>query len=255
MWGPVVVLLGLAAHSFFSPRSQLFGPVFTHGDRRGDRVALTFDDGPNEPYTGQILDLLEARGVKATFFVVGANALRYPETVRRASSLGMEIGNHGFDHRVMAGKSGADLLWQVAQTQQALERIGGETPAWFRPPRGFRGPGLFEQTRRCGLAVAEWSNMPRDWTCPGAEVIAVRVLKKLKPGDIILLHDGERDTAGGDRSQTVRALPLILDGIRDRGLRAVTLTELAAGGGRGLRDYRQLTGRTRTAPAAEREPD
>ena len=251
----MIVLVGLAAHSFLSPRSQLFGPAFTHGNRQGSLVALTFDDGPNEPYTGQVLDVLEARGVRATFFLVGENALRHPDTVRRQKDLGMEIGNHGYDHRVLAGQPEPELQRQVALTQRVVQDITAEPPTWFRPPRGFRGPGLFAQTRRCGLAVAEWSNMPRDWTRPGADVIARRVLGKLRPGDIILLHDGERNAAGADRSQTVQALPLILDGIEARGLRAVTLTELAAGGGRGLGDYRRLSSR-RTAASGDAEgPD
>jgi peptidoglycan/xylan/chitin deacetylase (PgdA/CDA1 family) len=250
----VVVLVALAVHSLFSPRSQLFGPVFTHGSRQGSLVALTFDDGPNEPYTGQVLDILEARGVRATFFLVGENALRHPDTVRRQKALGMEIGNHGFDHRVLAGQQESELQRQVAQTQRVLEELTSAAPVWFRPPKGFRGPGLFAQTRRCGLAVAEWSNMPKDWTRPGASVIARRVLDRLRPGDIVLLHDGERNTAGADRSQTVEALPLILDGIEARGLRAVTLTELAAEGGRGLRDYRAFSGR-KQAPVAPGEGD
>ena len=238
--GPGIVVLFLAARAMLSPGSQMCGPVFVHGDRRGDCVALTFDDGPSEPYTGQVLDILQARGVKATFFLVGENALRFPDSVRREAALGMEIGNHSMTHPNMILRRPSSVFWEVAQTESILETLTGIRPRWFRPPHGFRDPRLFQQTRRLDLPVAGWSNMPKDWTTPGMDVIVQRVLNQLKPGDIILLHDGENAMAGGDRSQTVRALPYILDGIAARGLKPVTLSELARKGGLGLRDYRRM---------------
>lgn len=203
-------------------------------------VALTFDDGPNDPYTTQILDILKARGAKATFFLIGENALQFPDTVRREAAEGMEIGNHTYNHGSMVRAMNQTLDWQIDKTQETLKKLVGFEPRWFRPPHGFRDPRLFSRTRRDDLAVAEWSNMPRDWTRPGTDVIVKRTLGKLEPGDIILLHDGMTVYVGGDRSQTVAALPRILDGIQARGLRCVTLSELAANGGRGLKDYRQL---------------
>ncbi len=235
-----VLVAYLFVHSTLSPRSQLFGPAFIHGDRKGDMVALTFDDGPNEPYTGQILNILKARGVKATFFVIGENALQFPDAVRREAAEGMEIGNHSYNHGSMVRARNATIDWQINQTQEVIQRLVGFEPIWFRPPHGFRDVRLFSKTRHDDLAVVEWSNMPRDWTRPGADVIVERTLRHLKPGDIILLHDGDNVYVGGDRSQTVAALPHIIDGIQARGLRCVTLSELAARGGRGLRDYRRI---------------
>jgi peptidoglycan/xylan/chitin deacetylase (PgdA/CDA1 family) len=238
--GVGVVLAYFMVNSLLSHTSQVCGPAFTHGNRKGDAVAITFDDGPNEPYTGQILDVLEAYHAKATFFLIGENVLQFPGTVRREVCAGMEIGNHSFNHQMVITESNANLLWQITQTQETIGQVAGVTPAWFRPPRGFRDPRLSVYTKRNDLAVAEWSNMPRDWTCPGTEVIVKRTLDKLKPGDIILLHDGKTVYVGGDRSQTVEALPAILEGIRARGLRCVTLSELASGGGRGLKTFRRL---------------
>ena len=238
--GAGVVLAYFMVNSLLSHRSQVCGPAFTHGNRRGGAVALTFDDGPNEPYTGRILDILNAYGVKATFFLIGENVLQFPETVRREVRDGMEIGNHSFNHETVIAESNSNLLWQITRTQETIAQVAGVTPTWFRPPRGFRDPRLSLYTKRNDLAVAEWSNMPRDWTCPGTDVIVKRTLDRLKPGDIILLHDGKTVYVGGDRSQTVEALPLILEGIRARGLRCVTLSELAEGGGRGLKTYRSL---------------
>jgi len=238
--GPGIIFLWFALHSVLSPKSQVCGPAFTHGSRHGDLVALTFDDGPNEPYTGRILDILQARDIRATFFIIGENAQQFPETVRRENALGMEIGNHTYNHKILLHESSTTLAWQITHTQDTLDSIAGLRPVWFRPPHGFRDPRLFAMTRRNGLAVAEWSNMPKDWTRPGTAVIVKRTLDKLKPGDIILLHDGDSIYVGGDRSQTVEALPAILDGIAARGLKPVTLSELAGAGGRGLKDYTRL---------------
>ncbi len=238
--GPGLVLLYFAVHAMLSPRSQVCGPAFTHGNRHGDEVALTFDDGPNEPYTDEILSILKKNHVKATFFVVGENALRYPEALRHEVQDGMEIGNHSYSHPYMIPEKSSTMFWQIQKTEQIIERIAGVRPEWFRPPHGFRDPRLFRQTRRLDLTVVEWSNMPRDWTRPGIDVIVQRTLNALKPGDIILLHDGDNIIHGGDRSQTVAALPYILAGLKSRGLKPVTLSQLAKSGGRGLRDYRRF---------------
>jgi len=228
--GPLFfVIFAAVAHGVLSPRSELYGPVLVHGDRHGDSVALTFDDGPNEPYTSQVLDILKARGVRATFFLVGINARNYPETVRRIVAEGHEIANHSFTHPYLIREGGESMLWQIDETQRTLEEISGVRPRWFRPPHGFRDPRLFPKTRRLSLDVCEWSNMPRDWTRPGTRVIVDRVLRDLQPGDIVLLHDGAGTVHGGDRSQTVEALPRILDALAARGLRPVTVTQIATG--------------------------
>jgi peptidoglycan/xylan/chitin deacetylase (PgdA/CDA1 family) len=240
--GVGLLLFGFLSRSLLSPSSQVLGPAFTHGDRRVPEVALTFDDGPNEPYTGRILDILEARRVKATFFLVGENVRRFPGTVRREAALGMELGNHTMHHANLVGRSGGAIFREMEEAQEAIEQTCGVEPLWFRPPHGFRDPRLFRQAARLDLAVAEWSVMPKDWTQPGMPAIVQRVLNTVKPGDIILLHDGVNAT-GGDRSETVEALPYILDGLEARGLKPVTLSELAASGGRGLRGYRRLEDR------------
>ena len=155
--GAGLALLYLLSRSVLAPSSQVLGPVFTHGTSRVPQVALTFDDGPNEPYTGQILDILEARRVKATFFLVGVNVQRYPGTVQREATLGMELGNHTMHHADLLGRSGKTIFQEIAEAQEAIEEVSGVQPRWFRPPHGFRDPRLFRQAERLGLSVAEWS--------------------------------------------------------------------------------------------------
>ncbi len=142
-----VLLATLWAHSVLSHRSQVFGPAFTHGDRNGDMVALTFDDGPNDPYTTQILDILQARSVKATFFIIGENAMQFPDTVRREVAEGMELGNHTYNHGSVVRAQSQTIEWQIDETQETLQRIAGVQPKWFRPPHGFRDPRLFTKTQ------------------------------------------------------------------------------------------------------------
>ena len=230
-FGITLLVLALIAHSTFAPRSRMWGPVFSHASRHCDCVAVTFDDGPNEPYTSEILRILKADHAHATFFLIGENALTYPGTVREIVRDGNEIGNHSFTHPRLIEEGGSQMAWQVDHTQDVLEQISGIAPRWFRPPYGTRDPRLFPKTRREDLRVAEWSKMSRDWTKPGVDRIVSRTLKHLKPGDIILLHDGDNTIHGGDRSETVAALPFILAGIRARGLTPVTVSELAARSG------------------------
>lgn len=222
-----IFLIFLAARATMSPRSHLWGPIFDHASRKSPYVAITFDDGPNEPYTSEILAVLKRYHVRATFFLIGENALTYPGTVRKILADGNEIGNHTFSHPHLPDERGSAILWQIDHTEDVLDQISGVRPIWFRPPYGFRDPRLFPKTHREGLRVVEWSNMPRDWTRPGTKVIVKRTLEHLKPGDIILLHDGDNTIHGGDRSQTVAALPAIIQGIEARGLTPVTISQLA----------------------------
>ena len=120
--------------------------------------------------------------MKATFFLIGVNALTYPDAVRRIASEGHEIGNHTFTHPYMIREGGETMLSQIEETNKAIEEVAGVAPHWFRPPHGFRDPRLFPKTRRMGLEVVEWSNMPRDWTRPGTDVIVKRTLKELLRG-------------------------------------------------------------------------
>jgi peptidoglycan/xylan/chitin deacetylase (PgdA/CDA1 family) len=200
---------------------------------RGE-VALTFDDGPAPIYTRQILDELQAAGAQATFFVVGAHAQRYPDLVRAELAGGNAVGNHSFTHQDLAGKSVADVRWQLASTSSTLRSITGDTCLWlFRPPYGLGGfdANALAEAHREGFTVVIWDVWALDWQRPGTAVIAQRIITRLHSGAIILLHDGGSNTFTPDRSQTADALPAILAAIHQRGLRAVTLPRLLTDAG------------------------
>jgi peptidoglycan/xylan/chitin deacetylase (PgdA/CDA1 family) len=210
------------------PTSQLLGKALVRGPSTGRAVALTFDDGPAEPFTGQILDLLGQHRAPATFFCCGKNVDRFPSLVRRMRDEGHTVGNHTYSHRFFYLKGRKTIEAELDRTQSSIERATGQTPRLFRPPYGGRWFGLFPALRERGLTDVQWSDTGYDWivrNSPGE--IARLALAKLKPGSIILLHDGREPRAPGevDASRTVAALPAILDGARAAGLEFASLAE------------------------------
>lgn len=216
-----VVLVGMLER-----RAPVFGRIFWRG--RSDRrdVALTFDDGPNEPYTSQVLDILSACGVKATFFVIGENAERLPGTVQRAAREGHEIGNHAYGHGVLPLKGPRAIRDQIARTSSLIERLTGTRPASFRAPHGWRNPWVAFAARRERIRPVAWTLGVWDTDRPGADVIVQRTFSGMRNGCVLLLHDGRGTERGADASQLVDALPAIIHGLRERGYRFLTLSEL-----------------------------
>jgi peptidoglycan/xylan/chitin deacetylase (PgdA/CDA1 family) len=224
-----ICLVGLYIYVWSIPSLQLFGPAILRGSGNGNRIALTFDDGPCAGYTEPILDILRERGVKATFFVCGQNVERSPEILRRVQAEGHTIGNHGYSHPFPFFHSRAFFARQIDLTQEAIEKATGKRPKLFRPPFGARWLGLHPVLKARGLCLVNWSETAYDWKL-GTEGIVREALKNLVPGSIILLHDGRNacppETV--DRSQTVKALPAILDGAMKAGFTFVSLEELLA---------------------------
>lgn len=220
--------LGLLAFGAVHPAAGVFGRVVWRGDGGRAVVALTFDDGPNEPCTSRLLDVLRAEGVRATFFLVGANAESHPDVVRRIAAEGHSIGNHSYNHRALIACSRAALAEELDRTQAALTRISGRAPELFRPPFGFRDPRVLAAARARGLTTVQWSVVAWDWRRPGAERIADAVLRGAGPGSIVLLHDGSETERGADREQTVEAVRRLVPALRGRGLSFVTVDELLA---------------------------
>lgn len=221
-----IAALALAGHIFAVwPQSQVYGRIVTHGPADEPLVALTFDDGPNDPATSRILDVLAAKGVHATFFVVGANAEVYPDTLRRAVTEGHAIGNHSYRHDKRDTRG--DLRYrELARTQDAVASIAGVRPAVYRSPGGYHTPWQLRAVRRAGLTTVHWDVQTRDWERPDPETIVDRVLGHVRPGAIVLMHDGDDTNHGTDRTLTVEALPLLIDALRARGYRFVTVPEL-----------------------------
>jgi peptidoglycan-N-acetylglucosamine deacetylase len=197
------------------------GRWFEHGGRDEPVVALTFDDGPNPPYTGRILDVLEDYGVPATFFCVGLNAVGLPAEIARIRSSGHAIANHTWSHAYLPDLSQDQLHEQIGRTSEVLAPRGASPAMLFRPPYGSRTPQIVDWLGRQETTVVLWDVDSGDWTMPGADAIADAVLKEVRPGSIILMHDG-----GGDRGQTAAALPTIIEGVHERGLRFVRLEEM-----------------------------
>lgn len=228
MWLMALVVLAPLAYGCYAartPSSQLFGDIYTHGPRAEKVVALTFDDGPNDPYTGQILDVLKQEGVHATFFCVGKNAEREPQTVRRIAAEGNEIGNHSYRHRKR--DTFLDLGYADAgRTNDILRGITGAAPHLYRAPNGFHTPWSLRAVAQRGLRAIGWDVESGDWDEPGVDTIVNRTVERVQSGSIILLHDGDNARLGTDRGQQAQAVRGIIQTLKGRGYRFVTITEM-----------------------------
>ena len=182
-------------------------------------VALTFDDGPHPGLTPQLLDILSAYGVRATFYVIGSRAVRHPRLVARIAAEGHEIGNHTWSHPSLHGYSNAGALSQVDRTSRAVIEATGRMPVTFRPPYGdFYSHQRLMLFQSRGMPTVFWSVDPEDWRRPGSDVVASRIVMRSRPGDIVLAHDIQ--------GPTVRAMPATIEGLVARGFRFATVSEL-----------------------------
>jgi peptidoglycan-N-acetylglucosamine deacetylase len=208
------------------PTSTFFRPVLVRGPRNANRVALTFDDGPAETYSSQVLDILREHHVPAAFFVCGQNVERHPELLRRIVAEGHEVGNHAYSHLFMYFKSRRRISDEIDRTQAVIQDVVGFHPKIFRPPYGSRWFGLVPALRERGMHLIQWSATGYDWK-KNAAGIARSALKEMHPGAVILLHDGRETLEGAavDRSATVEALPKIIVGARQKGYEFVPLSE------------------------------
>lgn len=202
--------------------------IIWRGQRGNHRVALTFDDGPHPIFTTQILEVLRQHQAPATFFPLGRNVERQPHLIQQMFADGHTIGNHSWRHSRLIFASRTRIRWEIVETSAAIQRITGQPPHFFRPPRGLTGWRALQLASRLGMRTVLWTLSTRDWQRPQARQIARRVLTKATDGAIILLHDAKYNDPEEDRSQTVQALPEIIRGLRARGFRLVTLTELAS---------------------------
>jgi len=189
-------------------------------------VALTFDDGPNDPCTSAILDILKAEGAKATFFLVGKNVEKLPETARRIVKEGHAVGNHSYDHPRFDQISRDQMVDQIARAEKAIQDVTGVRTDLFRPPYGLYGTNIDVICRGQAYRIAGWSASASDWNPCTQEQVARRLLERACPGAIFLLHDGYTTHPGADRWATVGAVKLIVKDLKARGYRFVTIPEL-----------------------------
>lgn len=196
--------------------------VIRHVPTKDKMVALTFDDGPSDTFTPQILELLKDYHAKATFFVIGSRIERYPHLIRGELALHNEIANHSYSHILLQGVSALAVYDELSKEQHAMMVVTGhEASHLFRPPRGRFGRSVLDAARESGYKIVLWSVDSRDWDNPGTAYIVRHVLKNTKSGDILLFHD-----QGGNRQQTVSALRAIIPELEHRGFQFVTVTEL-----------------------------
>jgi peptidoglycan-N-acetylglucosamine deacetylase len=197
-----------------------YTPAITAGGSRGDELALTFDDGPG-PYTQQLVRTLDALHVKATFFAIGSQERYFSAGTLAELHSGDAVGDHTETHPMMGLLSAHEQHEQLFEQILRVQILGGPTPHLFRPPYGSFDATTFRELRALHLLMVLWSDDTSDYAKPGAAAIAERALAGARPGAIILMHDG-----GGDRSQTIAALPAIVRGLRRRGLHPVTIPRL-----------------------------
>jgi peptidoglycan/xylan/chitin deacetylase (PgdA/CDA1 family) len=217
----------LAANSLW-PQSPFLGPNLSrlpeNAARRGE-VALTFDDGPDPEVTPRVLDLLDQAGARASFFCIGRRAAAHPEIVREIARRGHRVENHTWSHpNLFACYGPAAQRREVDQAQEVIEEATGRRPAFFRSPAGFRNPFLDRELWTAGLSLAAWTRRGYDTLESDPARVAARLLRGLRPGDVLLLHDGSALAGGGNRV-ALESLPRVLEGLSERGLRSVPLGE------------------------------
>jgi len=186
-------------------------------------VALTFDDGPWRGSTDKIVAILKANNVQATFFVLGGQAKGQRARLKSIAAGGNLIGTHSFKHAVMTKRSAAQNASDLKRCIQITESVTGQRMRWFRPPGGATNASVKKTAAKLGLRQVLWSVDTHDYTQPSANKIAAAAVKGSKNGSVVLMHDG-----GGNRTQTVKALPTILKQLRAKGYDFVTLDELVA---------------------------
>jgi peptidoglycan/xylan/chitin deacetylase (PgdA/CDA1 family) len=187
----------------------------------GRTIAITFDDGPSAKLTPQLLDILKARGIHATFFVVGENAAEYPDILKRAVAEGHEIGNHSWSHPQLTRLSADGVASQVEKTNTAIRAAIGHDPVLIRPPYGATNPRLDRLfNEKYGMKVILWSVDPLDWKYRNSAHVEKEILAQTGPGGIILSHD--------IHATTVAAMPATLDALIAKGYKFVTVSELIA---------------------------
>ncbi|WP_146547776.1 polysaccharide deacetylase family protein [Rummeliibacillus suwonensis] len=223
----LVISICYATFSYAADKGRKYyeqtGQVLWDVQTKEKVIALTFDDGPDPRYTSQILEVLAKYDAKATFFMLGKSAEKYPEIVKRQFNEGHELANHTYSHPFKIG--GSKLKEELKKTNDIIYNITGYAPTLFRPVGGIYTDDIINTAKKSGYKVVIWSWHldTQDWKSPGVRKISKKVLDGASPGDVVLFHDG-----GGNRTQTIKALEQILPVLKKRGYKFVTVSELMA---------------------------
>lgn len=194
------------------PAKKAKGELIWHGNYKGNIVYLTFDDGPSSKFTPQVLDILKKENVKATFFVLGKFAEKYPSIVKREYDEGHTIGNHTYSHISGYAADEDEIISELSRTDDIVKRITGSSPKYFRPPFGFFNYRFFIIAEGLDYRTVLWTIDVADWTKIKANEIEYRLISKVKGGYIVLLHDG-----GENREELIKALPAVIEKLRAKG--------------------------------------
>lgn len=196
--------------------------VFCGVDTKEKVIALTFDDGPHPRYTDMILDILKEYGVRATFFVVGENAVLYPEELKRIAAEGHELGNHTYTHANLKQIDKSSLMRELSETERVIEELTGQRTTVFRPPEGRCNETVVNCANERGYTTVLWTVDPCDWASPPANRVASVIEKNARCGSVILCHDYNSNK----RSPTPEALRTVIPLLMERGYSFVTVSEL-----------------------------
>lgn len=222
----VVAGAGASIYQSMAPTGQWFGKTFCGINAGSKHIALTFDDGPNDPHTLHLLDVLARHDVRATFFMIGRYARRRPDIAVEAVKRRHVIGNHTFTHPLLTVQPMSRIREEIVQCRAALTDAVGEHSNLFRPPWGGRRPGIFHLVRQLGLEPIMWNVTGYDWNAPSADYIEQKVARRIRGGDVILLHDGGHAAFGADRSNTVEVVDRIITRYQGEGYSFVTIPEM-----------------------------
>jgi len=215
-----------AGYQSMAPTGQWYGRTFTGLARGTKQLALTYDDGPNDPHTPRLLEVLAKHGVHATFFLIGRYVSQRPDLARDLVKAGHVVGNHTNTHPLLTLMSEAHIRKQLSDCQAALQQAVGEHSSLFRPPYGGRRPAVLRIARELGLEPVMWNVTGYDWTAPPAAEIETKVASQIRGGDVILLHDGGHRQIGADRSQTVLATDHLITRYKAEGYEFVTIPQM-----------------------------
>lgn len=215
-----------AGYQSMAPTGQWYGRTFTGLARGTKQLALTYDDGPNDPHTMRLLEILARHDVHATFFLIGRYVGQRPDLAREIVRARHIVGNHTFTHPLLTLKSEGETRKELLSCRAALEDAIGQPSNLFRPPFGGRRPATLRIARELGLEPVMWNVTGYDWNAPPAAVIQEKVERQIRGGDVILLHDGGHRQMGADRSQTVLATDHLITRYRSEGCEFVTIPQM-----------------------------
>jgi len=227
-----VLAIGVLAFCLFFDQAILVraGTVF-RVKTKSKKIALTFDDGPSEGWTPKILDELKKANVRATFFMIGAHVKKFPAIAQRVAQENHMIGNHGYAHSVLLYYTDEELEAEIKYTESVIKETTGCITKYFRPPKAWLRSGEKRKIKSMGYEVVLWSVNSKDWVPFPHQQMVRSITHQVKSGDILLFHDsgGVFKAEGGDRSQTVLAIPILAKALREKGFEFVTIEELLNG--------------------------